>query len=156
MISPHRRFTPTGKIDQAQIGQASIRSVNYFPKAVRLMPIHGTRDASRDIKLECQDHHPAAIAPRPPPSDPQPIGRGARLPPRLRRRSRRRLCDTAARLIGAVDRNNGLTRFKHWRDNLPSSLDIRATADALDAVLDLRGYVEELQAVDLPKGFGLD
>jgi len=28
-------------------------------------PIHCTRDASRDIKPGCQDHHPAAIVPRP-------------------------------------------------------------------------------------------
>jgi hypothetical protein len=75
------------------------------------------------------------------------------------------LSNTAALPIGAVDRNNGLTRFKHWRtcwtsfrsgDNLPCSLDDSATADALDAVLDLRGYAEELQAVELPKGFGRD
>jgi hypothetical protein len=76
-------------------------------------PTHWTRDASRDIKLGCQDHHPAAIAPRPPPSDPQPIGRGARLP--LRRRSRRRLSDTAALPIGAADRNSGLTPCRRWR-----------------------------------------
>jgi len=28
--------------------------------------------------------------------------------------------------------------------------------EALDAVLELRGNVEELQAVELPKGFGRD
>jgi short-subunit dehydrogenase len=39
-------------------------------------------------------------------------------------------------------------------DNLPSSLANRA--EALDAVLELRGYVEEFQAVELPKGFGRD
>ena len=48
-----------------------------------------------------------------------------------------------------------LDRFQEW-DNLPSSLANSATAEALDAVLELRGYVEELQAVDLPKGFGRD
>src|ERR1700682_1812257 len=40
------------------------------------------------------------------------------------------------------------------RDNLPSSLANSATAEALDAVLELRGHGEELQAVELPKGFG--
>ena len=79
------------------------------------LPAHCTRDASRNIKLRCQDHHPAAIAPRPPPSDPQPIGRGARLLSRLLRRSRRRLSDTAGLPIGAVDRNSGLTRCRRWR-----------------------------------------
>jgi len=49
-----------------------------------------------------------------------------------------------------------LDQFQEWRDNLPSSLENSATADALDAVLDLRGYVEELRAVELPKGFGRD
>jgi hypothetical protein len=49
-----------------------------------------------------------------------------------------------------------LDRFQEWRDNLPSSLVNSATAEALDAVLELRGYVEELQAVELPKGFGRD
>ena len=51
---------------------------------------------------------------------------------------------------------NLLDRFQTWRDNLPASLENSATAEALDAVLELRGYVEELQAVDLPKGFGRD
>ena len=45
----------------------------FIRKTTRRDIIHCTRDASRDIKLRCQDHHPAAIAPRPPPSDPQPI-----------------------------------------------------------------------------------
>jgi hypothetical protein len=49
-----------------------------------------------------------------------------------------------------------LDRFQEWRDNLPPSLANTTTADALDAALELRGYVEELQAVDLPKGFGRD
>jgi len=49
-----------------------------------------------------------------------------------------------------------LDRCQEWRDNLPSGLANSATAEALDAVLELRGYVEELQAVELPKGFGRD
>jgi hypothetical protein len=75
---------------------------------------------------------------------------------------------TAGLPIGARDRNSGLRadavqtladlldRFQEWRDNLPASLANSATAEALDAVLELRGYVEELQAVVLPKGFGRD
>jgi hypothetical protein len=77
--------------------------------------IHCTRDASWDIKLGCQDHHPAAIAPRPPPSDPRPTGRGARLLSQSRRRSRRWLFDTAGLPIGEVDRDSGLTRCRRWR-----------------------------------------
>ena len=49
-----------------------------------------------------------------------------------------------------------LDQFQEWRDNLPSGLANSATAEALDAVLELRGHVEELQAVELPKGFGRD
>ena len=49
-----------------------------------------------------------------------------------------------------------LDRFEAWRDKLPSSLANSATAEALDVVLELRGHVEDLQAVELPKGFGRD
>jgi hypothetical protein len=49
-----------------------------------------------------------------------------------------------------------LDQFQAWRDNLPSSLEGSPTAEALDAVLELRGHVEDLQAVQLPKGFGRD
>jgi len=40
---------------------------------------------------------------------------------------------------------------EEWRDNLPSSLADSPTAEALDAVLEMRGQVEDLQAVQLPK-----
>jgi hypothetical protein len=49
-----------------------------------------------------------------------------------------------------------LDQFEAWRDKLPTSLANSATAEALDAVLELRGHVEDLQAVELPKGFGRD
>jgi hypothetical protein len=49
-----------------------------------------------------------------------------------------------------------LDKFQEWRDKLPSNLANSATAEALDAVLELRGHVEELQAVELPQGFGRD
>ena len=49
-----------------------------------------------------------------------------------------------------------LDHFEEWRDKLPSSLANSPTAEALDAVLELRGHVEDLQAVELPKGFGRD
>jgi hypothetical protein len=58
--------------------------------------------------------------------------------------------DTAQTLADLLD------QFREWRDNLPVSLANSATAEALKAVLELRGYVEELQAVELPKGFGRD
>ena len=67
------------------------------------------------------------------------------------RRSRPQQWDDAVRTLADL-----LDRFQEWRDNLPSSLANSASAEALDAVLELRGYVEELQAVELPKGFGRD
>jgi hypothetical protein len=77
------------------------------------------------------------------------------------------LSDTAGLPIGAVDRNSWadavqtladlLDRFQEWRNNLPSNLANSVTAEALDAVLELRGYVEELQAVEPPPtGFRRD
>ena len=47
-----------------------------------------------------------------------------------------------------------MDQFQEWRDNLPPSLANGDTAEELDAVLELRGCVEELQAAELPKGFG--
>jgi hypothetical protein len=44
-----------------------------------------------------------------------------------------------------------LDQFQEWRDNLPSSLEHSATAEALDVVLELRGHVEDLQAVEFQK-----
>ena len=49
-----------------------------------------------------------------------------------------------------------LDQFQEWREKLPSNLVNSASAEALDAVLELRGHVEDLQAVELPKGFGRD
>jgi hypothetical protein len=76
------------------------------------------------------------------------------------------LSDIVGLPIGAAGRNGGLTRcrrwrtcwtgFQEWRANLPSSLADSPTAEALDAVLELRDHVEDLQAVQLPKGFGRD
>jgi hypothetical protein len=60
--------------------------------------------------------------------------------------SRQQSCDIANLLIDVVDRNSWadavptladvLDRFQEWRDSLPSGL----TAEALDAVPELRGY----------------
>ena len=85
---------------------------------------------------------------------------------KARRQSQRRSSDTADPLIGAqstgqwADAAQTLAdlqdQFQEWRDKLPSSLANSATTEALDAVLELRGHVEDLQAVELPKGFGRD
>jgi hypothetical protein len=49
-----------------------------------------------------------------------------------------------------------LNQLEEWRDKLPANLANSATAEALDAVLELRGHVEDLQGVEVPKGFGRD
>jgi hypothetical protein len=49
-----------------------------------------------------------------------------------------------------------LNQFEEWRDKLPSSLANSPTAGVLDAMLELRGHLEDLHAVELPKGFGRD
>ena len=46
--------------------------------------------------------------------------------------------------------------YQGWKDNLPASLAESPTADRLDEVLALRDLVEQLQGVELPKGFGRD
>jgi hypothetical protein len=49
-----------------------------------------------------------------------------------------------------------LDDYQDWRDRLPPGLADSATADRLDEVLALRDLVEQLQGVELPKGFGRD
>ena len=51
---------------------------------------------------------------------------------------------------------NILDRYQDWRDNMPPGLADSATAQRIDEVLELRDLVEQLQGVDLPKGFGRD
>jgi hypothetical protein len=67
------------------------------------------------------------------------------------RRSRPQQWDDAVQTLADL-----LDWFQEWRDILPSGLANSAAAEALNAVLGLRGYAEELQAVELAKGFGQD
>ena len=43
-------------------------------------------------------------------------------------------------------------QYHAWLDNLPASLDGSRLADKLQAIVDL----EELQAIDMPRGYGRD
>jgi hypothetical protein len=98
----------------------------------RCMPIHCTRDASRDTKRECADHHPRRSRATPP-SDSQPIGRVPKATPaatptkppavvRYRRpadrRSRPQQWADAVQTLASL-----LGQFQEWRDNLSPSLD---------------------------------
>lgn len=49
-----------------------------------------------------------------------------------------------------------LDAYQEWRDSLPAGLADGAIAERLDAVLEMRDLVEELEAVELPRGFGRD
>lgn len=49
-----------------------------------------------------------------------------------------------------------LDGYQQWRDNMPPGLAESTTAERIDEVLELRELVEQLQAVELPKGFGRD
>jgi len=49
-----------------------------------------------------------------------------------------------------------LDDYESWRDNLPESLAESVTAERIDEVLELRELVEQLEAAELPRGFGRD
>jgi hypothetical protein len=49
-----------------------------------------------------------------------------------------------------------LEAYQGWRDNLPTGLADSKIAERLDAVLELRDLVEQLEVVELPRGFGRD
>jgi hypothetical protein len=49
-----------------------------------------------------------------------------------------------------------LDDYERWRENLPPSLANSATAERIGEVLELRELVDQLQAAELPKGFGRD
>jgi hypothetical protein len=67
------------------------------------------------------------------------------------RRSKARQWDDAVSTLLAI-----LDGYQDWRDSLPPGLADGATAQRLDDVLELRDLVEQLQGVELPKGFGRD
>ena len=70
--------------------------------------------------------------------------------PADRRSKPKRWTDAVETLLGMLDGYQG------WRDNLPDGLADSAIAERLDAVLELRELVEQLQAAELPRGFGRD
>lgn len=49
-----------------------------------------------------------------------------------------------------------LDDYQAWRDSMPAGLEISATTERIDAILELRDQVEQLQGVELPRGFGRD
>ena len=79
---------------------------------------------------------------------------GAR-PVRFRRPADRRSkpalwVDAVQTLLGILD------DYQDWRDAMPPGVAESATGQRLDKVLELRDLVEQLEAAELPKGFGRD
>ena len=78
----------------------------------------------------------------------QAIGRYRR--PADRRRRPERWRDACATLLEILD------SYQDWRNAIPPGLADTATSQRIDDVLALRGLVEELDAAELPRGFGRD
>jgi hypothetical protein len=67
------------------------------------------------------------------------------------RRTRPKLwADATGTLLAILD------DYQTWRDGMPEGVASSATAEKLDSVLELRELVEQLEAAELPKGFGRD
>ncbi len=49
-----------------------------------------------------------------------------------------------------------LDDYEAWRDSLPPSLADGVMAERLEALAELRELVDQLEAAELPKGFGRD
>ena len=49
-----------------------------------------------------------------------------------------------------------LDDYQAWRDAMPEGVAASVTAEKLDSVLELRELVEQLEAAELPRGFGRD
>jgi hypothetical protein len=67
----------------------------------------------------------------------------------------RRVAPRPARWVAAVAALLCLQEeYRAWPDNLPANLESSLLADKLQTIIDLD--LEELQAVDLPRGYGRD
>jgi hypothetical protein len=70
--------------------------------------------------------------------------------PKDRRGRHEQWTEAVGTLVGCLD------AYQVWRDNLHAGLADSAIAERLDAVLELRDLVEQLEAAELPRGFGRD
>ena len=70
--------------------------------------------------------------------------------PADRRTRPQRWADAVQVLVDILD------DYEQWRDRLPPSLAEGATAERIEEALELRDLVDQLQAAELPKGFGRD
>jgi hypothetical protein len=70
--------------------------------------------------------------------------------PADRRSAPQRWADAVAELGDIID------TWEAWREAMPQSLEMSPTAEKLDQAIALRGLVEELAALDPPRGYGRD
>lgn len=49
-----------------------------------------------------------------------------------------------------------IEHYEEWRENLPEPLQDGALAEKLDAVIELADHIDDLEAAELPLGFGRD
>jgi hypothetical protein len=70
--------------------------------------------------------------------------------PADRRSKPQQWADAVETLLNIID------GYQQWRDNMPPGLAESTTAERIDEVLALRELVEQLEAAELPKGFGRD
>ena len=70
--------------------------------------------------------------------------------PKDRRTRLQQWKDAVQTLIEAMD------AYQAWRDSLPPGLEESLTAERLGAALELRELIEQLEAAELPRGFGRD
>jgi hypothetical protein len=70
--------------------------------------------------------------------------------PKDRRSRLQQWQDAVQTLIEVMD------AYQEWRDSLPPGMEESLTAERLDAALELRELIEQLEAAELPRGFGRD
>ena len=49
-----------------------------------------------------------------------------------------------------------IEHYQEWRESLPENLQEGTLAEKLDAVIELEGTIDDLEAAELPLGFGRD
>jgi hypothetical protein len=70
--------------------------------------------------------------------------------PKDRRTRPRRWAEAVAQLRALIE------DYQSWRDTLPESLRDSCIATQLDAIIELESHLDDLDAAELPRGFGRD
>ena len=128
---PHRTTGSTARANQGNVAVTIDIGGRYSQTRIHEVPLTAAeRQARSRAKLRQQ-------------SSPPPTAPAQRLPPRPRR-----WAAAIATLIGLQD------EYRAWLDNLPDNPEGSRLADKLQAIAALD--LEELQAIDPPRGYGRD